>query len=103
MSVRRSWTKNIMILIYKSVTESVLSFIFLFFFFFFFFFFGGGGGGSSKGDCIKADRIIKISEKFTTHVPHLDALYNKKTLDEIISAVSFFLISLIVLMDTVIL
>ena len=34
---------------------------------------------------MKGDRIIKISEKFTTHVPHLDELYNKKTLDQIIS------------------
>ena len=34
---------------------------------------------------MKEDRIIKISEKFTTHVPHLGELYNKKTLDKIIS------------------
>ena len=33
---------------------------------------------------MKVDRIIKISEKFTTHVPHLDELYNKKTLNKII-------------------
>ena len=38
-----------------------------------------------KGDRIKVDRIIKISEKFTNHVPYLDELYNKKTLDKIIS------------------
>ena len=31
------------------------------------------------------DRTIKISEQFTTHVTHLDKLYNKKTLDKIIS------------------
>ena len=34
---------------------------------------------------MKVDRIIKISEKFTTHVPHLDELYKKKTLDKILS------------------
>ena len=33
---------------------------------------------------MKIDRIIKISEKFATHIPHLDELYNKKTLDKII-------------------
>ena len=32
---------------------------------------------------MKLDRIIKISEKFTTNVPHLDELYHKKTLDKI--------------------
>ena len=34
---------------------------------------------------MKVDRIIKISEKCTTHVPHLDELNNKKALDKIIS------------------
>ena len=34
---------------------------------------------------MKVDRKIKISEKFTTYVPHLDELYNKKTLCKIIS------------------
>ena len=34
---------------------------------------------------MKVDKIIKISAKFITHVPHLDKLYNKKTLDKIIS------------------
>ena len=34
---------------------------------------------------MKVDRISKILEKFTTHVPHLDELYNKNTSDEIIS------------------
>ena len=34
---------------------------------------------------MKVDRIIKISEKFTTHVPHLDELCCKKTLDKLIS------------------
>ena len=38
-----------------------------------------------KGDSIKVDIIIKISKQFTTHVPHLDELYNKKTRDKIIS------------------
>ena len=33
---------------------------------------------------MKVDRIIKISEKFTTHVSRLDELYNKKTLYKII-------------------
>ena len=39
----------------------------------------------SKGHHMKVDRIIKISEKLTTHVPHLDEFYNKETLDKIIS------------------
>ena len=34
---------------------------------------------------MKVDRIIKISEKFTTYVPHLDELYLKETLDKTIS------------------
>ena len=34
---------------------------------------------------MKLDRIIKISEKFTTHVPHLNELCNKKTFDKKIS------------------
>ena len=34
---------------------------------------------------MKVDRIILISEKFTTYVPHLDKLHDKKTLDKIIS------------------
>ena len=33
---------------------------------------------------MKVDRIVKISEKFTTCAPHLDELYNKKTLNKII-------------------
>ena len=33
---------------------------------------------------MKVDRIIKISEKFTTYAHHLDKLYYKKTLDKII-------------------
>ena len=37
-----------------------------------------------EGDRIKLDSIIKISEKFATHVPHVDELYNKKTLNKII-------------------
>ena len=55
-------------LFYKSVIESILSFCITCW-----------GGTSSKGDRMKVDRIIKISEKFTTHVTHLDKLYNKKT------------------------
>ena len=31
---------------------------------------------------MKVDRLIKISEKITTHVSHLDELYNKNTLDK---------------------
>ena len=38
-----------------------------------------------EGDRIKVDSIIKISEKFTTHVLYVDELYNKKTLNKIIS------------------
>ena len=34
---------------------------------------------------MKVDRIVKISEKFTNCAPHLDELYNKKTLNKIIS------------------
>ena len=34
---------------------------------------------------MKVDTIIKISEKFPTHAPHLDELYHNKTLDKIIS------------------
>ena len=34
---------------------------------------------------MKVDRILKISEKFTTHVPHLDELNNEKTVYKIIS------------------
>ena len=34
---------------------------------------------------MKVDRIIKISKKFTTHAPHRDELYHKKTLDKIMS------------------
>ena len=37
-----------------------------------------------EGDRIKLDSIIKISEKFATHVPHVDELYNIKTLNKII-------------------
>ena len=32
---------------------------------------------------MKVDRIIKISEKGTIHVSHLDKLYNKKTVNKI--------------------
>ena len=66
--------RTLITLFYSCVIESVLSFCITCW-----------GGNSSKGDRIKVDRIIKISEKFTTHVPHLDELYNKKTLDKIIS------------------
>ena len=34
---------------------------------------------------MKVERIIKISEKCTTHSSHLDELNYKKTLDKIIS------------------
>ena len=34
---------------------------------------------------MKVDRIIKISGKFTIHVPHLNEMNNKKSLDKIIS------------------
>ena len=63
--------KILITLSYKSSIESILSFCITF-----------CGGSSSKGDRKKADRIIRISEKFTTHVPHPDELYHKKTLDE---------------------
>ena len=66
--------RTIITLFFKSVAANVLSFCITCW-----------GGNSSKGDRIKVDRIIKISEKFTTHVPHLDELYIKKTLDKIIS------------------
>ena len=66
--------RKLITLFYKSIIESVLSFCITCW-----------GGNSSKGDRIKVDRIIKISEEFTTHVPHLDELHNKKTLDKIIS------------------
>ena len=66
--------RKLITLFYKSVIESVLSFCITCW-----------GGNSSKGGRIKVHRIIKISEKFTTYVPHLDELYNKKTLDKIIS------------------
>ena len=59
--------RTLVTLFYKSVIESVLSFCITCW-----------GGNSSKGDRIKVDRIIKISEKFTDHVPHLDELHNKK-------------------------
>ena len=61
-------------LFYKTFIESVLSFCITCW-----------GENSSKGDHIKVDGIITISEKFTTHVLHLDELCNKKTLDTIIS------------------
>ena len=63
--------KTLITLSYKSAIESVLSFCITCW-----------GGNSSKPDRVKLDSIIKISEKFTTHVPHLDELYNKKTLEE---------------------
>ena len=66
--------RTLITLFYKTVIESVLTFCITCW-----------GGNSSKGDRIKVERIIKISEKFTTHVPHLDELYNKKTLDKTIS------------------
>ena len=95
--------RTLITLFYKSVIESVLSFCITCW-----------GGNSSKGDRIKVDIIIKISEKFTTHVPHLDELYNKKALDKIISiskdvkknirCIVFLInLSLTVLMGTVIL
>ena len=61
---------------------------------------------------MKVDRIIKISEKCTTHVPHQDELYNKNTSDKIspsqkilnICCIIFLInLSLTVLMGTVIL
>ena len=66
--------RTLITLFNKSVIESILSFCITCW-----------GGNSSKGDRIKVDRIIKISEKFTTHAPHLDELYNKNTVDKIIS------------------
>ena len=66
--------RTLITLFYESVIESVLSFCITCW-----------GGNSSKGDRIKVRRTIKISEKFTTLVPHLDELYNKKTLDKITS------------------
>ena len=63
--------KTLITLFYKSSIESILSFCITF-----------CGGSSSKGNRKKVDRIIRISEKFTTHVPHPDELYHKKTLDE---------------------
>ena len=66
--------RTLITLFYKSVIESILSFCITCW-----------GGKSSKGDRMKVDRIIKVSEKFTTHVPLLDELYNKKTLGKIIS------------------
>ena len=66
--------RRLITLFYQSVIESILSFCITCW-----------EGNSSKGDRIKVDRISKISEIFTTHVPHLDELYNKKTLDKIIS------------------
>ena len=88
-------------LFYKSVIESILSFCITCW-----------GGTSSKGDRIKVDRIIKISEKYTTHVPYLDELYDKKTLNKKniclkrckIRCIVFLInLSLTVLMGTVIL
>ena len=64
--------RTLITLFYKSVIESILSFCITFL---------GSGGYNSKGDNMKVDKIIQISEKFTTHVPHLDELYNKKTLN----------------------
>ena len=49
--------KTLITLFYKSVIESILSFCITCW-----------GGNSLKGDCMKVDRIIGISEKFTTHV-----------------------------------
>ena len=66
--------RTLITLFYKSVIESVLSFCI-----------SCWGGNSSKGDRIKVDWIIKISEKFTIHVPHGEEQYNKKTLDKIVS------------------
>ena len=34
---------------------------------------------------MKVDRIIKISEKFPTDIPHLDEMNNEKILDKVIS------------------
>ena len=53
--------RTLITLFYKSVIENVLSFCIT-----------CCGGNSSKGDRIKVERIIKISEQFTTHVPHMD-------------------------------
>ena len=61
--------RTLIALFYKSVIESVLSFCITCW-----------GGNSSKEDLRKVDRIIKVFEKFTTHVPHRDEPYNKKTL-----------------------
>ena len=58
----------------KSVIESILSFCITCW-----------GGNSLKGGRLKVGRRIKISEKFTIYVHYLDELYNKKTLDKIIS------------------
>ena len=55
-------------LFFKSITESIMSFCITCW-----------GGNSSNGNRMKVDRIIKISEKFTTHAPHLDDLYYNKT------------------------
>ena len=38
-----------------------------------------------KRDRMKVATMIKISEKFNTHVLNLDELYNKKILDKIMS------------------
>ena len=59
--------RTLITLFYKSVIESILYFCITCW-----------GGNSSNGDRIKVDKIIKISEKLTTHVPNLDELYNKK-------------------------
>ena len=66
--------KTLVTLFFKPVIEIILSFCITCW-----------GGNSSKGDRIKVDRKIKISEKFTTHVPHVEELYKKKTLGKIIS------------------
>ena len=57
--------KTLITQFYKAVIRSILSFCITW------------GGNSLKGDRMKVDRIVKISEKFTTHVPHMDELYHK--------------------------
>ena len=66
--------KTLITMFYKSVIENIVSFCITCW-----------GGNSSKGDRIKVDRIIKIFQKFTTHVLYVDELCHKKTLDKIIS------------------
>ena len=91
--------RTLISLFYKSVIESVLSFCITYW-----------GGNSWKGDRIKVDMIIKISEEFTTHFPQLDELYHRMKLDKTIFIskdvgrniryIVFLIIRLTVLMGT---